>query len=237
MPRPSPFDSGSAPGLEEISTRWTMIHDPVQFVMRYAPAIRKYLAALLKNSHNAEEVAQEFLLKGLLQGFVRTEQLRGKFRFYLKTAVRNAALTHLQRQRKNEAGLADLAQLADPHDEPAESDQEWVDEWRGCVIDRALQGLDHHQQRTSGNLFHTVVRLSLDFPNEDSTALAARASQMAGRPIAPAAFRKQLSRARRQFAELLLAEVTQTVEDPSPERVQEELAELGLLVHVRDYLS
>ena len=51
-------DSSKSPAtinLEEISTRWPLIRDPVQFVMRYAPAIQKYLEALLKNTHDAED--------------------------------------------------------------------------------------------------------------------------------------------------------------------------------------
>jgi RNA polymerase sigma-70 factor (ECF subfamily) len=230
-----PFDDSYAPGLEDITTSWTVVQNPVQFAMRYAPAIRKYLEALVKNRHDAEELAQEFLLKGLMKGFVRTEQLRGKFRYYLKAAVRNAALTHLQRQQPGSDG-PELDGLADPQVDSADAEKEWISEWRACVIDRALQALNHHQQKTPGNLFHTVVRLALDFPREDSVALAEIASKIVGRSISAEAFRKQLSRARIRFAELLVAEVTQTLEDSTPERVQEELAELGLLVHVRDYL-
>jgi hypothetical protein len=44
-------------------------------------------------------------------------------------------------------------------------------------------------------------------------------SAAAGRFIQPSAFRKQLSRARRRFAELPVAEVTQTLEQPTPEQI------------------
>jgi RNA polymerase sigma-70 factor (ECF subfamily) len=236
MAKRSRPDSGSAHALDEISTRWPLIHDPVQFVLRYAPAIRKYLEALLHNSHDAEEVAQDFLLKGILRGFVLTTQLRGRFRYYLKTAVRNAALTHLQRHKPDSAGGVDPAHLADPRDEQIQAEEDWVAEWRRCVIARAMQALDYHQQQTPDNLFYTVVRLSLDYPDEDSTALAALASAAAGRSIQAPAFRKQLSRARRRFAELLVAEVTQTLEQPTPEQIEEELSEVGLLSYVRPYL-
>jgi RNA polymerase sigma factor (sigma-70 family) len=225
-----------APGLDEISTRWPLIKDPVQFVMRYAPAIRKYLDVLLHNTHDAEDVAQEFLLKGILHGFIRTEALRGRFRAYLKTAVRNAALTHLQRRRPGPLDPVNLAQLADPHDADAEAETAWTAEWQRCVIDRALQALDHHQQRTPGNLFYTAMRLYLDHPEDDSTALAERAGALTGRPIRADAFRKQLSRARRCFAELLVQEVTQTLEEPTPERIAEECAAVGLMPFVREFL-
>jgi RNA polymerase sigma-70 factor (ECF subfamily) len=208
----------------------------LQFVLRYARAIRKYLEALLQNSHDAEEAAQDFLLKGILRGFVLTTQLRGRFRYYLKTAVRNAALNYLQRHKQDRPGAIDPAHLADPRDEQTQAEEDWIAEWRRCAIERALQALDHHQQQTRDNLFHTVMVLSLDYPDEDSTALARRASAAVGRPIQAAAFRKQLSRARHRFAELLVAEVTLTLEQPTPEQVEEELSEVGLLAYVRPYL-
>ena len=75
MAKPSRPDPGPTPGLDQISTRWPAIKDPVQFVLRYAPAIQKYLAALLRDAHDAEDVAQDFLLRGILKGFVATSAL------------------------------------------------------------------------------------------------------------------------------------------------------------------
>ncbi len=193
----------------------------------------KYLEALLRDAHDAEDVAQDFLLRGILKGFLATTELRGRFRDYLKAAVRNAALMHLRRRRL--APGPDPAHLA-AADPPPQADQEWVADWRRCVLDRAWQALDRHQARTPGNLAYTVLRLATDHAEEDSTTLAARASARAGRPLRADAFRKQLSRARRHFAELVVAEVAQTLERPTAERVEEELAELGLLADLRDFL-
>src|SRR5207244_12395485 len=52
MKRPAP---GPNLRLNEISTVWSVVHDPAQFVLRYAPAIERYLAALLPNRHDREE--------------------------------------------------------------------------------------------------------------------------------------------------------------------------------------
>jgi hypothetical protein len=205
--------------------------------MRYAPAIRRYLDALIRNADDAEELTQEFLLRGLLQGFVRTSELRGRFRDYLKAAVRHAALNHLRRKRPVQDGVAGLEQVPAPDDQRSAADQQWVEQWRACVLDRAWQALDDHQRRSPGSLAFTVLRLAADHPEEDSTALAARATASAGRPIRADAFRKQLSRSRRLFAELVVAEVSQTLEQPSRERVVEELVDLGLMSYVGDYLS
>ena len=103
------------------------------------------------------------------------------------------------------------------------------------ALERARR-LEAHQRESPGNLAHTVLRLSVEHPDEDSDALAARASRASGRPLLPAAFRKQLSRARRLFAGFLVAEVAQTLEEPTAERVEEELAAVGILPVVRDFL-
>src|SRR5947209_5155705 len=100
--------------IEQISTHWTLISDPLKFVFRYAPAIRRYLAALLKNPHDAEDVTQNFLVQMLQKPF-RHEQVRGgRFRDYLKAILRNAAVTHLRRQNPVPGTTADLEHIAAP---------------------------------------------------------------------------------------------------------------------------
>ncbi len=235
MESPSSTDSGMHSRLDQISTRWSIVNDPLQFMLRYGPAIQRYLSALIKNPHDVEEVLQDFLLRGLQRGFVRTESLRGRFRDYLKTAVRNAALTHYRRRQTAAHTNLDDLHLAAPQ-APLAADEEWATQWRQCVLSRVWQALDQHQRQSPGNLFYTVLKLSCDYPHEDSKALAARASAATNKPIRPDAFRKQVSRARRHFAELLVAEVGQTLEDPSPEQLEEELIEIGLMEYVRDFL-
>lgn len=223
-------------GLDRISTQWPLIHDPGHFVVRYGPAVRKYLDALVRNRHDAEEVAQEFLLKGIAQGFARASPDRGRFRDYLKVSVRNAALSFLTRKKKLEEGGVDLQQVPAAEDATALADQEWLGEWRRCILDRAWRALDSHQRQSQGNLFHAVLKVATEYPQEDSEALALRVGKRIGRPLRADAFRKQLSRARRFFAGLVVQEVAETLENPTSERVEEELIDTGLMPFVKDYL-
>jgi hypothetical protein len=233
-----PRASGSGPKslLEHISTDWPLIGDPVRFVMRYARAIHKYLCAILNDPHDAEEVSQDFLTRVVERGFAQDRVTRGRFRDYLKAAVRNAARSQLRRKQLPQADEGALAELPDPGDTSAAADREWLAEWRQCLLDRAWHGLESHERASPESLFYTALRLSTDHPGEDSPALAARASQRVGRTVRPAAFRKQLSRARRQFARLVVHEVKQTLEDQHADAVYEELADLGLMDFVRDVL-
>ena len=81
---PSEENEGAKPlvVLGQISTSWTCVRDPVKFIMTYGPAIRKYLLALLRNEHDAEEVLQDLLLQVTEKGFVRASPDRGRFRVF-----------------------------------------------------------------------------------------------------------------------------------------------------------
>jgi DNA-directed RNA polymerase specialized sigma24 family protein len=222
--------------LDQISTYWPALGDPVQFTLRYAPAIERYLYALLRDPHEVEEALQDFLVRGLERGFVRPGgPLSGRFRDYLKAAVRNAAIDRLRQRRLPQQGDLDLTEV--PGDEAEEADRRWVEQWRQCVLGRVWEALHAQQKRSAGNLFHLALRLAVEHPEEDSAALAARASAQSGQALSAEAFRKQLSRARRRFAELLVEEVRRTLQDSGRDRVEEELAALGLLSYVSGALG
>ncbi len=233
MERPAP---GPHVRLNEITTNWSVIHDPAQFVLRYAPAIQRYLAALIPDRHDREEVSQDFFLRVLRHGFFRARQDRGRFRDYLKAAVRNAARNHVRRRPVSTQGDSQLFEaLASDTPHPTE-EQVWVTQWRRCLLGRACRVLARHEQESPGNLFFTVLRVSAAYPREDTKTLAERTSARIGRPIRAEAFRKQVSRARRLLAQIILNEAAQTLDKPTPERVQEELMEVDLWKYVHGYL-
>lgn len=223
--------------LDLIATEWSQVHDSKHFMARYAPAVRRYLEALLKNSQDAEDVAQSFFLRVVEGGFDRANPERGRFRDYLKIGVRNAAVSFL-RQKQRQPRAIDAAAIQQMFSRAeVDASREWLREWQNCLLDRAWKALDWHQQCAGGNLFHTVLRMAVDHPDEDSAALAGRVATLAGRPLRCEAFRKQLSRARRKFAELLVSEVKQTLKNPTAADIDEELTELGLRDYVRTYVD
>src|SRR5688500_14529531 len=112
------MSSGKPPSLlDEISTRWPMIHDPTKFVLRYAPAIEAYLPALVRDPELVEEIRQEFLLRLLERGLVTPDHLHGRFRHYLKVAVRNCALSFLRKKKPRGLSAQELETLT-KEDEP-----------------------------------------------------------------------------------------------------------------------
>jgi RNA polymerase sigma-70 factor (ECF subfamily) len=220
--------------LEFISTCWPMIHNPVQFVMKYARAIHKYVAALVRDPHDAEEVAQEFLTRVFDKGFCPENVSRGRFRDYLKSAVRFVAISHLRRKRPTISDDQVLMELVGPEHDP---DQAWSDEWRACLLERIWQKLELHQQQTEGNLYFSVLQIMTEDPKSTSDAHAARLARQLGRPYRADAFRQQSTRARRHFAKLIVEEIQQTLQNPSAESVEQELVDLKLMPYVRDFLK
>lgn len=228
--------AGRSAFLDHISTHWPLISNPTQFVMRYAPAIQRYAAAIVANPHDAEEVCQEFLVKVLQRGFTPECVTRGRFRDYLKSAVRNAALTHLRRQRSAPQNLDALADVAASDGTWREADRIWNEQWRTCLLERVWQALESSESELPESQFHTVLRMVADHPELRSEEHAERLSQRLGRPYRADAFRKQVSRARQMFARLIVYEIRQTLEQPTADSIESELADLDLMKYVRAYL-
>lgn len=234
MPSSRQTDEGL--NLAAIATRWSRIGDPAQFVIRYAPAVRTYLVALLGDPHDADDVCQEFLLRFSQHGLSRVQPDRGRFRDYLIAAVRNAALTFIRRRRSEQARFRGMWQAAETEDRAQAALGECNDQWRQCVLDRAWRELKAHQRKSPGNLCHDVLVITAEFPEEDAARQTARLAERAGVELRVDAFRKQRSRARRLFAETIAAEVAATLASPTVESVEAELIELGLWEAVREHL-
>lgn len=239
-PQPQPDDAPLAGiRLDQISTHIATLQDAERFVIRYGNAVRGYLTAILRNTDDAEEVVQEIILSLLNRGGVDaawpTRGGSGRFRDYLKAISRNAAITFLRKKgRRATSELADDAH-ADASETDA-ADRAMNEEWQSCLLSRVWRELEKHERKSPGNLCHTCLKVFTEFPEAESPAQARVASERAGRPLTPEAFRKQVSRARRQMAEAILMEVARGVVPPTAEAVEEELHELGLWGHVRDYL-
>jgi hypothetical protein len=229
------FECALPDRLDQIETDWSLVFEPSHIVLRYAHAVQSYLRAFLRNEHDAEEVAQDFFLWVSQNGLPRASQSRGRFRDYLKKVVRNKALNSL-RNKPRYSSDTDLLSLRDPEDAQDILDQEWLLHWRSCLLNRAWKRLAEHQKRSPRSRYFTVLFLCAQHPGENSRQLAARASVIDGSTLTAAAFRKQTGRARQHFAELLVHEVARTIDKPSPGDVEEELADLGLMAYVRDYL-
>jgi RNA polymerase sigma factor (sigma-70 family) len=221
--------------IEGIATDKLDLADPGRFLPRYAPAIRGYFASLMRNRCDAEDVAQDFFLRIMRNGFPHFSGGRGRFRDYLKTAIRNAARNYMKRTGRPPSDAYIVAALASAPITNQVLDQEFIVHWRWCLLKRAWAKLRRHQGSAPGNLFHTVLQLEAKYPEESSAKLADRASTLVGYPLQVATYRKQVSRARRLLAKLLVREVRLTLHQPSDDELDCELMDLGLWTWIQKW--
>ncbi len=239
------------PRLADLSTQWNLVFEArsgtpeevslamSRLMCRYAGAVHRYLLKALKNPEAAEELDHEFAVRFLRGDFKYGDPSRGRFRDYVKRAVQNLMKDYYRRRRRDgaatlEPGLHEPAVLDEG---PAQFDRQFLMSWRNDLMDRTWGAL-HDLERATGQPYHTILRLRVDEPGLTSREWAARLSERLGRPVTPGAFRQALQRARREFALRLLAEVRASLlEDPTPQALEEELADLELLEYCRPYLQ
>jgi RNA polymerase sigma factor (sigma-70 family) len=231
--------------LEAITTRWSLIRqahatgdrEAVEarnaLVLHYAAAIRRYLGGILTDSSDTDELAQEVMVRLLRGDFAGADPSRGRFRDLLKAAVRNMVRNQWNKQKRRRGANVILDDLPT---EDAPADDPWLGAWQRTVLDHAWAGLREFERTHPKNPAYTILHLRVSHPDDSSQQLAAKLSEMLKTPIRPDACRQLLRRARFRFAELLIEEVRVGLDEPTPERVEEELAALGLLEHVRDFL-
>jgi len=137
------------------STLWTLISQARQgeeravtdFGNRYQPAVVAYCRRLGLNTEEAEDAAQEVLLRFFCRGILqRVHRRHGRFRSLLCAVARNVVHRHWERQsaQKRAHVTRSLSELDVPEKVP---DKTFDHEWIRHLIDLALLRLGRaHQQ-------------------------------------------------------------------------------------------
>ena len=229
--------------LSRITTHWTLVdaahHAPEdegaaasarrELMRRYGGAAYRYLLGALKSPEAAEELLQDFSLRFIRGDFRRADPSRGRFRFFLKASLSHLIVDYRKRQRRRPLPLiADGPEAPDP-------ERDFEQDWRDELLARTWEALAADESRGDRN-YYTVLRLRADHPEMPSHRLAERLEAQLGRPMTAAGVRQILHRARERFGELLLDVVARSLDGPDPERLEDELIELRLLVYCRPAL-
>jgi RNA polymerase sigma-70 factor (ECF subfamily) len=204
---------------------------------RYGKAVRRYLMGALRDADAADDLFQSFALR-LLHGDLRgADRSRGRFRDFIKGVLFHLVADHHNQKRRQPAALVE--EPVSPEQEAAalaEADRAFLEDWRSDLLARAWTGLDALEQAT-GNPWYTVLRFRADHPELRSHEMAERLTTLLGKPISAVNVRQTLHRARDKFGDLLLYEVRQSLEDPTDERLEQELIDLGLFEYCRPSLD
>jgi len=236
--------------LSSIKTHWTTLFRAhqgesdadtgarQQLLLRYYGAVYRYLLGIVRDPAAAEDLTQEFAVRFLRGDFRRAAPERGRFRDFLKTAVRHLAMDYWRQKEKASPPLPpEEAAPAQAGPSPADDlDQPFLDKWREELLARSWDMLKEDQEKT-GHPYHLVLRLKSQQPGLRSAQLAARLSRELGKSVSEEGVRQLVHRARRRFADLLVEEVGRSLQTSDPEAVAEELIELGLLSYCRPSLD
>jgi len=234
--------------LSRISTQWSLVcrahQGPAETVnsarqellQRYGAAVRRYLRKLLRDADAADEVFQEFALQ-LVHGDLRgADPQRGRFRNFVKGTLFHLISDYRKRQRKWPMPLSNEEASLLAAAEDRENDRQFVESWCDELLARAWAALAEVEAAT-GQPYHAVLRLRADHPAMRSPEMAERLAVQLGRPITATGIRQTLHRARERFADLLLDEVTHSLDSPTATDLEQELVELGLLDYCRPALE
>ena len=171
------------------------------------------------------------ILKG---DFAGADPDRGRFRDLLKVAVRNMVRNHWDKQNRRRPVDLDVGDAEKGAEDPEQDP--WLEGWRNNLLSIAWSKMEEYQSANPTSIAYTVLRLRAEHPGDDSKQLAEKLSEAVGRTIKPDTTRQQLRRARLRFAEMLVEEIADGLDQPDQTRVQEELISLGLYEHIKDAL-
>jgi RNA polymerase sigma factor (sigma-70 family) len=236
--------------LSRISTIWTMLGNAelqsrrtatdkhCALIQRYQGAVYRYLLGALRDPDAADEVFQDFALRVVQGAFRRADPERGRFRDYLKTTLSHLVTDYHNRLRRRPT-LLDKA-YDGPDAAPcnaADDDERFLQSWREELMARAWQSLEK-AEREGGQPYYTVLRFRTENTDATSAEMADRLTQQLKpeHPFTDMGIRKTLQRAKSRFADLLLDEIAQSLEDPTPDQLEQELIDLELLPYCRSAL-
>ena len=224
--------------LSRIETHWTALlraHGPDpdgraardRLILRYTAPVYRYLCGAVRDPDAAADLCQEFAVRFLRGDFRRADPARGRFRGYVKAVLVNLVNDH---HRARRAGPRPLA--ADAAEPELPSDDDFLRDWRQAVLDQTWKALAE-----ANPTFHAALRLRTENPDMPSPELAERLGERLGRAVTAENVRKSLQRAHAKFAELLLDQVADSLDDPTAEDLEAELRALDLLRYCRSALD
>jgi len=244
MPLQQPSDFAMDPNvidqrLSRISTLWTLVQQAhagisgeaadakERLMQRYCGAAYRYLLGALRDEDAAMEMFQEFAMRFVRGDFRNANAERGRFRDYVKTALRHLVTDYHRQRQVRPVGLpSDLAAPA------RDEDDEFLASWREELLSKSWESL-----AAAHPPLHAVLLAHAEQPDASAAELAVQLTDSEGRSLTAGNVRVMLHRARTHFAELLSAEVTQTLATPSEAELIEELRALRLLKLCRPVLD
>jgi RNA polymerase sigma factor (sigma-70 family) len=213
--------------------RWAML------LQRYQGAIYRYLLGAVRDADAADELFQEFALRCLQGAFRGADPQRGRFRDYLKTTIYHLIVDYQKKRQRSPLPLnLEVAEPEAPQAGITESEYQFIKSWREDLLARAWAELAKAEQ-SGGQPYYSVLKFKAENPDADSDQMADSLTKLLSpeKPFTGSGIRKTLQRARAKFAETLIDDVVESLENHSAEELEQELNELRLLPYCRSALE
>jgi RNA polymerase sigma-70 factor (ECF subfamily) len=247
MPKePEPKDEPPRHNISEIDTVWSWLGRTTganaaevaaaqrAILERYRPAVYRYLLACVRDNDAADDLCQEFSLRFVRGDFKNANPEKGRFRDLLKSSLCHLVIDYHKRKKRAAPQLSpERQEPADDPDSMMDSDRQFLAAWRSELLNRIWEALAREEHRT-GRPVHTVLHYRAAHPDQRSAQMAEKLRVQLGREVSADWVRKWLHVGRERFAELLLAEVSASLQNPTPDSVAEELIDLELFQHCKE---
>ena len=167
------------------STSWELLSDAArrgdgaatarnEFAERYYGAVRAYIAALTRGSSQADDLTQRFFEAVVLSGslLARADHEKGRFRQYLKQAIRNYLIGEHRQQSRAMAHEVHLDGVIDGWsavavDASPSPDDEMMRAWAQSLVAMALSQLERVcEEKDQREHFEMFVRRYVDDPDQ-----------------------------------------------------------------------
>lgn len=234
--------------LSQITTHWSQVQLAHQgseagqraarkeLIQRYGGAVHRYLLVACGNSHDAEELTQEFALRFVSGAFFRADPTVGRFRDYLKSSLFYLVARWKKNKQKQPLNLAtDDWQDHEPEAIDPKSEEDFLASWRDELLARTWEALRQHELEKN-QPFYRVLQYRTAEPSARSQQIAEYLTEELGREITAVGARQLLHRAREQFARLLIQEVANTLQHSTMGLIEQELIDLGLYEYCKSVL-
>ena len=229
--------------LSQLNTEWSLIvaahqsADPgaardaqAELLPAYCAAIYRYVQGAIHDPPAAENLCQEFAVRFVRGDFRHARPEKGRFRDYLKASLFHLVGEYYREKRDRDRPIPSDGRLLIGERTGPDTDRLFLASWRQEILNRTWTGLRGEFSGPSPTPYD-VLRRKADDPAITSQMQANAFTEATGRPSTAANIRQLLHRGRERFAELLRLEVAATVQSNDPATIDEELAEMGLLVY------
>jgi hypothetical protein len=205
--------------LVRSSHPWTKAESAAGFVLRYLAPMRRHLTAVLGSVSEADEALNLLLTHLVNAGF--GDHRRGRLRDFIVLGLRSAAKARVKAMTEEQRAKARV-------DELTQESKEWMRCWRDGLLERAWRSLERQEHAHPESPVFSVLHSATVNPQATPEMLVVQMATDSGVQTDASTVRSTLPEAKAVFAQLIADEVAETLSDPSPEEVKQEIQLLGL---------